>query len=211
MKTKPKAMTAKARVPAKPVAKKVSKPVAKAASKPVAKKPAAKAAVKTTVKSSIKPAAKAATKPVAKPVAKPIAKPIPKTTLKTTPKTMTKTAPKDSAKTASKPVVKTQKTTLGLPTVSTAPMQAINQGAQMTQSNQAAEDAGASQPITGRGVFAVRTLGEAVSVEAAFLAEDGNVLRLPAVFPNRQYAIEQIDELRALVNRHFDDLDQGVV
>ncbi len=79
----------------------------------------------------------------------------------------------------------------------------------MTQSNQAVEDAGASQPITGRGVFAVRTLGEAVSVEAAFLAEDGNVLRLPAVFPNRQYAIEQIDELRALVNRHFDELDQG--
>lgn len=81
----------------------------------------------------------------------------------------------------------------------------------MTQSNQAAEEAGASQPITGRGVFAVRTLGAAVSVEAAFLAEDGNVLRLPAVFPNRQYAIEQIDELRALVNRHFDDLDKGAV
>lgn len=81
----------------------------------------------------------------------------------------------------------------------------------MTQSNQAVEEAGASQPITGRGVFAVRTLGAAVSVEAAFLAEDGNVLRLPAVFPNRQYAIEQIDELRALVNRHFDELDQGAV
>lgn len=62
------------------------------------------------------------------------------------------------------------------------------------------------QPITGRGVFAVRTLGDAVSVEAAFLAEDGNVLRLPAVFPNREYALQQIDELRQIVNKHFDDL-----
>lgn len=62
------------------------------------------------------------------------------------------------------------------------------------------------QPITGRGVFAVRTLGDAVSVEAAFLAEDGNVLRLPAVFPNREYALGQIDELRQIVNQHFDQL-----
>lgn len=65
---------------------------------------------------------------------------------------------------------------------------------------------GADQSITGRGVFAVRTLGTAVSVEAAFLAESGEVMRLPAVFPNREYALEQIDELRALVNRHFDDI-----
>ena len=71
---------------------------------------------------------------------------------------------------------------------------------------QAQPTPGAEQPITGRGVFAVRTLGSAVSVEAAFLAEDGNVLRLPAVFPNREYALEQIDELRAIVIKHFDEL-----
>ena len=207
MKTKAKTITSKARSAAKPAAKVVKKPVAKAVSKPVAKT-AAKTAVKATVKSSIKPAAKSAVKPVAKSIAKPLPKPI----LKTPQKTMTKTAPKVAAKTMPKTSSKpTTKTILGQPTVSTAPVQAINEGAQMTQSNQAVEDAGASQPITGRGVFAVRTLGEAVSVEAAFLAEDGNVLRLPAVFPNRQYAIEQIDELRALVNRHFDELDQGGV
>jgi hypothetical protein len=62
------------------------------------------------------------------------------------------------------------------------------------------------QSITGRGVFAVRTLGEAVSVESAFLAEDGNVLRLPAVFPNREYALAQIEELRQIVNQHFDGI-----
>ena len=197
MKTKAKTIT-KVRGVAKPTAKVVKKPV-KAASKPAAKS-ATKTAVKVAAKSPTKPAVKAAVKPAPKPI------------LKTPQKTMTKTAPKAATKTTPKVATKpATKTVLGQPTVSTAPVQAINEGAQMTQSNQAVEDAGASQPITGRGVFAVRTLGAAVSVEAAFLAEDGNVLRLPAVFPNRQYAIEQIDELRALVNRHFDDLDQGVV
>ena len=199
MKTKPKTSSAKAKMPAK----KVVKPVAKASSKASAK-PAAKSAIKPVAKSAAKSVTKAATKPVVT-----NKKPVPKTTLKTSAKKMSKTATKTTTKAADKATKPAQKTTLGLPAVSTAPVQAINEGAQMTQSNQAAEDAGASQPITGRGVFAVRTLGAAVSVEAAFLAEDGNVLRLPAVFPNRQYAIEQIDELRALVNRHFDELDQG--
>ena len=68
---------------------------------------------------------------------------------------------------------------------------------------------GLDQNVTGRGVFAVRTLGNAVSVESAFLAEDGNVLRLPAVFPNRQYALEQLEELWKLVNQHFDELSKN--
>jgi hypothetical protein len=63
------------------------------------------------------------------------------------------------------------------------------------------------QSISGRGVFAVRSLGDAVSVEAAFLVEDGNVLRLPAVFPNREYAMGQIEELRQIVNQHFDAIE----
>ena len=209
MKTKSKTTT-KARSAAKPAAKVVKKPV-KAASKP-----AAKSATKTPVKAVVQSSAKSAVKEVVKPAAKPITKPAPKPILKTPQKTMTKTAPKVVPKTATKttPKVATKpapKTVLGQLTVSTAPLQVINEGAQMTQSNQVVEDAGASQPITGRGVFAVRTLGAVVSVEAAFLAEDGNVLRLPAVFPNRQYAIEQIDELRALVNRHFDEPYQGGV
>lgn len=198
MKTKTKTITTKARGAAKPAAKVVKKPAAKATKKPVAK-----SAAKT--KAVAKPIAKSATKKSAVNT-----KASPKPTLKKSQKTMTKTAPKTASKTTAKEVSKPMaKTVLGEPTVSTAPLQAINEGAQMTQSNQATEDAGASQPITGRGVFAVRTLGAAVSVEAAFLAEDGNVLRLPAVFPNRQYAIEQIDELRDLVNRHFDELDKA--
>ena len=68
---------------------------------------------------------------------------------------------------------------------------------------------GLEHPVTGRGVFAVRTLGTAVSVEAAFLAEDGQVLRLPVVFPNREYAQSQLKELWQLVNRYFDELDNA--
>jgi hypothetical protein len=65
------------------------------------------------------------------------------------------------------------------------------------------------QSITGRGVFAVRTIGNAVSVESAFLAQDGNILRLPAVFPNREYAMAQVDELRQILNQHFDEIDSN--
>lgn len=67
---------------------------------------------------------------------------------------------------------------------------------------------GLDRPVTGRGVFAVRSLGAAVSVESAFLEESGNVLRLPAVFPNREYALQQIDELRQIVIQHFDDIEK---
>ena len=69
---------------------------------------------------------------------------------------------------------------------------------------------GLDRPVTGRGVFAVRTLGNAVSVESAFLEENGNILRLPAVFPNREYALAQVEELRTIINQHFDLLAQTV-
>jgi hypothetical protein len=74
---------------------------------------------------------------------------------------------------------------------------------------QGAQAVGLEHPITGRGVFAVRAIGTAVSVEAAFLAEDGQVLRLPAVFPNRAYAQSQLEELWQLVNRYFDEQENA--
>lgn len=83
----------------------------------------------------------------------------------------------------------------------------IDAGIQATSQGIALE--GLDRPVTGRGVFAVRTLGTAVSVEAAFLEENGNVLRLPAVFPNREYAQAQLEELWQLVNQHFDDLEKA--
>ena len=68
---------------------------------------------------------------------------------------------------------------------------------------------GLDRPVTGRGVFAVRTLGNAVSVESAFLEESGNVLRLPAIFPNRAYALAQLEELWQLVNQHFEAIENA--
>lgn len=67
---------------------------------------------------------------------------------------------------------------------------------------------GLDTPVTGRSVFAVRILGNVVSVESVFIKEDGDALRLPAVFPDRQYALSQIDELRQIVSQHFDELEK---
>lgn len=72
----------------------------------------------------------------------------------------------------------------------------------------------AERPLTGRSVFAVRLVGDGVSVETGFLVEDGQVLRMPAVFPNRGYALEQVNDLIALIHRYFDELEgrpQGIV
>lgn len=123
-------------------------------------------------------------KTAAKPVKKVIAKPVKKVTAKAVP-----------TKTVAKKKITKREEVMKLEAEQVTEAQSQGQAAPQND-----------QPITGRGVFAVRTLGDAVSVEAAFLAEDGNVLRLPAVFPNREYALQQIDELRQIVNKHFDDL-----
>ena len=40
-------------------------------------------------------------------------------------------------------------------------------------------------------------------IKTRFLAEDGRILDMPAVFPSPDYALAQIDELRALVSQKF--------
>jgi hypothetical protein len=57
--------------------------------------------------------------------------------------------------------------------------------------------------LRGRSVFMVETVAAGVAVRPAFLAEDGRLLDLPAVFPDMGYAMAQIDELRSLVSAHF--------
>jgi len=69
------------------------------------------------------------------------------------------------------------------------------------------EDLAQEQPITGRGIFVVQMMENAVSVEGAFLVEDGKLMKMPAVFPNRQYALEQIEELCQIINRNFDEIE----
>jgi hypothetical protein len=49
----------------------------------------------------------------------------------------------------------------------------------------------------------VETVAAGVAVRTAFMAEDGRLLDMPAVFPDPAYALAQIDELRRLVSGHF--------
>lgn len=59
------------------------------------------------------------------------------------------------------------------------------------------------QPVSGRAVFAVSKVDVGVAVHTAFLAEDGRLLQMPAVFPNLDYALQQIDEMRQMVVNQF--------
>ena len=57
--------------------------------------------------------------------------------------------------------------------------------------------------VQGRSVFLVETTANGIAVQTSFLTEQGQMLQMPAIFPNLDYALAQIDELRRLVNQHF--------
>ena len=57
--------------------------------------------------------------------------------------------------------------------------------------------------VTGRSIFIVETIPAGISVQTSFMTEEGQFLQMPAVFPDAQYALAQIDELRKLVLQHF--------
>ena len=77
-----------------------------------------------------------------------------------------------------------------------------------TSANQAEVVANAGENISGRGVFVIDTVAAGVSVRTAFLAEDGRLIEIPAVFPDLMYAMAQIDELRQLVINRFAEAAQ---
>lgn len=64
------------------------------------------------------------------------------------------------------------------------------------------QDAG-STTVQGRSVFVVETTAGGIAVQTTFLTEQGQMLQMPAIFPNLDYALSQIDELRRLVSMHF--------
>ena len=66
-----------------------------------------------------------------------------------------------------------------------------------------------SEQIQGRSIFIVETTPSGVQVKTGFLAEDGRVLELPAIFPTQEYALSQIDELRKIVIQHFAQAQQA--
>ncbi|WP_071461914.1 hypothetical protein [Polynucleobacter asymbioticus] len=65
------------------------------------------------------------------------------------------------------------------------------------------------EQIQGRSIFIVETTPSGVQVKTGFLAEDGRVLELPAIFPTQEYALSQIDELRKIVIQHFAQAQQA--
>lgn len=73
-----------------------------------------------------------------------------------------------------------------------------------TEASQAA--AQPEQPLSGRSCFSVNRVDIGVSVETVFLTEGGELIRLPGVFPNREYAHEQIRALMKLVDEKFDEM-----
>ena len=83
----------------------------------------------------------------------------------------------------------------------------------MTESTQAnssdqtiSQEAGES--VKGRSVFLVETTPAGVAVQTALLTDAGKLLTMPAIFPDVQYAFEQIDELKRLVSQHFSQAAQ---
>jgi hypothetical protein len=67
----------------------------------------------------------------------------------------------------------------------------------------AAQAPPADQTLNGRSVFAVETTAGGIMVRTAFMTDDQRLLAMPAMFPNLNYALQQIDELRQLVSQHF--------
>lgn len=72
-----------------------------------------------------------------------------------------------------------------------------------TAAAQPAASPEAGQNITGRAVFAVDTAAAGIVVRTAFLTEQGQLVDMPAVFPDLSYALNQIDHLRQLVLERF--------
>ena len=64
------------------------------------------------------------------------------------------------------------------------------------------------EKFQGRGAFIVEMTAAGVAVASTVLTEDGRALAMPAIFPNLGYALSQIDEMRALVIRHFEQASQ---
>ncbi len=72
-----------------------------------------------------------------------------------------------------------------------------------TQNQAIANDATPQENVQGRSVFQIQTVAAGVMVSTAFLTSENQLLQLPAIFPNLEYALEQLDELRRHVLNHF--------
>jgi hypothetical protein len=64
------------------------------------------------------------------------------------------------------------------------------------------------EQVKGRSVFIVETTPAGVAIQTALLTDADKLIPMPAIFPDVQYAFEQIDELKRLVSQHFSQAAQ---
>ena len=67
----------------------------------------------------------------------------------------------------------------------------------------------AQDEIHGESVFAVEIVPQGVQVKTVFLTQQGEVLNHPAVFPNEEYAYQQIDALKQVVAEKFAQIKES--
>ena len=160
----------------------------------------AKPPAKTTKTAKPTKAAKAVkavktAKPAAKPAAKVVSKPASKVASKAPAQPVKKAAPVKTASAKTTPVKSPPvKTPIAKKAAKTAPPKQVAGAA-------SASDTPAT--MRGRSVFVVQTTGNGVVVRSAWLAEDKKLLEMPAVFPEVNYALAVIDDLRKQVLDHF--------
>ena len=61
------------------------------------------------------------------------------------------------------------------------------------------------EQVKGRSVFIVETTPAGIAVQTALLTDGDKLIPMPAIFPDVQYAFDQIDELKRLVSQHFSE------
>jgi len=61
----------------------------------------------------------------------------------------------------------------------------------------------ASEQLRGRSAFNVELTPAGVVVSTVFVGDDETVRPMPAIFPNLEYALNQIDALRSMVVGQF--------
>lgn len=136
-------------------------------------------------------------------------------TTKATKKTVVKKAPtKTASKTAGRAASKAAPPQAVPPKAPRKTAQSIKPAVRKTATRQSdpiaepktpakALSAGKTKTLRGRSVFLVQTTTAGVTVRTAWLSEDKKLMEMPAVFPDVDYALNLLDDLRTQVLKHF--------
>ncbi|UOD51300.1 hypothetical protein [Orrella daihaiensis] len=130
-------------------------------------------------------------------------------------KTANKTASKVTGRTVNKTTSKTPvKTSPAKP----APVKTVTKAASKAATKAPTKKAAAQKPaatsnsdkvtLRGRSVFLVQTTSAGVTVRTAWLSEDKTLRDMVAVFPDVNYAVTLIDDLKREVLKHFSQAAQ---